>query len=61
MTSYIRSKFDDARAGSLVFPIKCPECPIEVWTLDDDEVSRVLEGDDIVQWVRSDFLFCSVI
>ena len=53
---YIKSKLDpegDGKTSSsrVVFPIKCPECPITKWPdgISDDVAERVLE--DTVPWV----------
>lgn len=58
LRSYIQSKIDPEGDGSgnpntVVFPIKCPECPIAQWPsgIQDDLATRVLSEKDMLLWV----------
>ncbi|KAG8902805.1 hypothetical protein FRB99_004104 [Tulasnella sp. 403] len=52
MTNYIRVKLEAADGdGGGVFPIRCPECPIEVeWEMDTDTATKVLGQDLLDVW-----------
>jgi len=52
LRSYLQSKLADGSTGSLVFPIRCPECPIDAWSFEDEVADKVLDGAEMVQWVR---------
>ena len=49
---YLQSKLEEGNTGNLVFPIRCPECPIDAWSFEDEVAAKVLDGADIVKWVR---------
>lgn len=59
LTSYIEGKLDPegkgGNSGIIVFPIRCPECPITDFIdgIPDDVAERVLGGEKMVLWVRS--------
>lgn len=60
LTSYIESKLDPDGKGSgntgiIVFPIRCPECPITDFMdgIADEIAARVLGPEKMVLWVRS--------
>ena len=50
LTSYIQSKLDGI--GTIVFPIRCPECPLGEWVngIPDEVAERVLDGSGMVSW-----------
>ncbi|KAI0084695.1 hypothetical protein BDY19DRAFT_969625 [Irpex rosettiformis] len=57
LTQYIRSKVDPSNDGSgnidtIVFPIRCPGCPITTWKvgITDDIAARVLSEKAMVTW-----------
>ncbi|KAJ7152586.1 hypothetical protein C8R43DRAFT_1003009 [Mycena crocata] len=56
MTSYIESKLDPegkgGNSGIIVFPIRCPECPVTDFIdgIPDDVAERVLGRDKMVLW-----------
>jgi hypothetical protein len=52
LKSYLQSKLAEGKAGTLVFPIRCPECPIDAWSFSDEVAAKVLDSADMVQWVR---------
>jgi len=52
LTSYLQSKLAEGKTGSLVFPIRCPECPIDAWSFEDEVAAKILDSVDMVQWVR---------
>lgn len=43
--------------NTLVFPIRCPGCPITLWGtgIQDDVAERVLDGDSMSVWVGPPF------
>ncbi len=60
LVQYIQTKIDPANDGSgsvdaVVFPIRCPECPIDVWEVGvtDDVAERVLSEKGMLLWVCS--------
>ncbi|KAH7882296.1 hypothetical protein F5I97DRAFT_1817136 [Phlebopus sp. FC_14] len=57
LAAYVQSKIDPVggNGGSpelVVFPIKCPECPADVWTegIPDDVAERILSEKNMVIW-----------
>lgn len=50
MTSYLRAKLEGGPSDhSVVFPIRCPECPRDVpWEMDDLTAGKVL-GEDLLE------------
>jgi hypothetical protein len=58
MNMYLKGKLEDGRKGRKGFPVRCPECNGEEGgegTVSDEDAERVLEVDDMVEWV----CFCS--
>jgi predicted Zn-ribbon and HTH transcriptional regulator len=58
LSQYIISKLDPEGAGAapeerIVFPIRCPECPSDLWMdgVQDDIAERILTKDRIALWV----------
>lgn len=58
LTSYIQNKLDPdgrgaGKSSSIVFPIRCPECPPNEWPegMQDDVAVKVLGEDGMVEWV----------
>jgi hypothetical protein len=43
------------KAGAAVFPIRCPECPLNTWVdgIQDDVAERILDRQGMVQWVST--------
>jgi hypothetical protein len=63
LTSYIQNKLDPegigaGKSGAIIFPIRCPECPLSVWVdgIQDDVAERILGEDGMVQWVSTNYL-----
>jgi hypothetical protein len=52
LKSYLQFKLAEGNTGSLVFPVRCPECPIDAWSFEDEVAAKVLDGVEMVQWVR---------
>lgn len=52
LKSYLQSKLAEGNTGNLVFPIRCPECPIDAWSFEDEVAVKVLDNAEMVQWVR---------
>jgi hypothetical protein len=52
LKSYLQSKLAEGNASTLVFPIRCPECPIDAWSFEDGVAAKILDSADMVQWVR---------
>lgn len=52
LRQYLQSKLAEGKTGTLIFPIRCPECPVGAWSFEDQVAARILDGADIVQWVR---------
>ncbi|KDQ60169.1 hypothetical protein JAAARDRAFT_597882 [Jaapia argillacea MUCL 33604] len=57
LASYIRTKIDPQGDGTgssqaIVFPIRCPECPVNQWPggIQDDVAVRILEGKGMLLW-----------
>ena len=55
---YVKSKIDPSCDGTgspdaIVFPLRCPECPIEIWEegISESVAARVLSEEDMVTWV----------
>lgn len=61
LSSYLKNKLDPQGDGSgnpvevMVFPIRCPECPIVEWAegIDDSVAERVLDEKGMLLWVGS--------
>jgi hypothetical protein len=53
---HIRSRLDGEGARQAVFPIRCPECPPQEYSIDDEVAARVLEGELLERWY-----FCRVL
>lgn len=61
LSSYIKSKLDpdgDGQgrpAASVVFPIRCPECPLADWIegITDDVAEKIMDEKFMVLWVSS--------
>ncbi|KIM87743.1 hypothetical protein PILCRDRAFT_259554 [Piloderma croceum F 1598] len=58
LSHYIISKLDPDETGGapeerIVFPIRCPECPLDQWTegVQDDIAKRILTKDGIALWL----------
>ena len=51
LKSYLQSKLAEGNTGNIVFPIRCPECPIDAWSFGDEVAAKVLDSADVVQWV----------
>ncbi|KAI0766296.1 hypothetical protein BC629DRAFT_1596451 [Irpex lacteus] len=63
LVQYIKSKVDPSNDGSgnvdtVVFPIRCPECPITTWEsgITDDIATRVLSEKAMVTWHQQKLL-----
>jgi len=59
LAEYIRGKLDpsgtgDMNTNTLVFPIRCPGCPITDWEtgIQDDVAEKVLDGGSMFIWVH---------
>lgn len=59
LAEYIRGKLDpngtgDMNTNTLVFPIRCPGCPITDWEtgIQDDVAEKVLDGESMFVWVH---------
>lgn len=52
LISFLQSKLEEGNTGNLVFPIRCPECPIDAWSFEDEVAAKVLDSADMVKWVR---------
>ncbi|KAF8337517.1 uncharacterized protein EI90DRAFT_3043235 [Cantharellus anzutake] len=48
----IRSKLERARKGEGVFPIRCPSCPNEDWSIREDDAELLLDAHDLREWRR---------
>ena len=62
LAEYIKGKLDpsgtgDLNTNTLVFPIRCPGCPITLWEIgiQDDLAERVLDADSMSVWVHPPF------
>lgn len=51
---YLQSKLAEGKTGTLIFPIRCPECPVGAWSFEDQVATKILDDADMVQWVRID-------
>ena len=51
LKSYLQSKLAEGKTGTLIFPIRCPECPINAWSFEDEVAAKILDSADMVQWV----------
>jgi hypothetical protein len=67
LTSYIEMKLDPegkggGNSGIIVFPIRCPECPITDYMdgIPDDIAGRVLGPEKMVLWVCSQVIFLAL-
>lgn len=63
IASYINSKLDPTGSGrgdpgTVVFPIRCPECDVNEWPdgIPDDVATKVLDGTVMDLWVRFQLL-----
>jgi len=43
------------KAAAVIFPIRCPECPLSEWAdgIEDDVAKRILDENGMVQWVST--------
>ena len=52
LKAFLQSKLEEGNTGNLVFPIRCPECPIDAWSFEDEVAAKALDSTDMVKWVR---------
>ena len=54
LRAYLQSKLAEGKTGTLIFPIRCPECAVGAWSFEDGVATKILDSEDMVQWVRID-------
>ncbi|KAG8920064.1 hypothetical protein FRC01_000947 [Tulasnella sp. 417] len=50
MGVYINSKLNDAKEGKKAFPVRCPECWMYGFNLDDSVIEKVVGVDTFEEW-----------
>ncbi|KAG9044138.1 hypothetical protein FS837_008732 [Tulasnella sp. UAMH 9824] len=50
MGVYINSKLNDAKEGKKAFPVRCPECWMYGFNLDDSVIEKVVSTDTFEEW-----------